>query len=429
MTTVTEDMFTQVLAEIGGAPEFAAAFFKALHLTRAAEQDEKGEYPGMPLYCKVAEVLDHLAGRKVFAFSVVTAKKASFLALDVDEAFPQRLPIIRAVLEAKGLEKAAFITDGSDPGRGKVVITLSKVMFQHSAVALVKSILEECTKDEAFGDPSDITAFPKKFSGGICRIAGCNPKRNGDLEGMYTIYGEPLTSFEQLTPYEVPFETMPITNPSLPYWIGELRARGFYRTRPHDEIRGVICKAAFRYLTHYGNHSQAVAAFTDCLEEIRHNSPSIKKGETTKYELLDPAQASYYIDNAVPLRTQITEWTPITLSPIFSRRGNCKGYQLNANAPVVHLGAMRIYQILVQWSKTKVVSRNNIKIDLATLADIAGFTKMQIHNDLKKAAAQGLVSVVEQGTPHTRDADGNSIKGNASTYAIHSMEEYHTTTI
>lgn len=141
------------------------------------------------------DLYDHLFCRITLAVSCVNENGSNFLAWDVDESFPARLPSFAKVLRRRDLEKAAVATTGSTPERGKIIVALNKHIPQPFSIKLAKEILAEAMADPNFGEvkPSKLTPFPTEGDGSYCRIGGskyggplARPDRFIDLNGHPT---------------------------------------------------------------------------------------------------------------------------------------------------------------------------------------------------------------------------------------------------
>src|ERR1035438_9088968 len=175
-------------------PDFEDAFidrlYKLLHVTRGSEQQGK-QYPGrMPVH--QTHFAQHVRGQVTIAFNVIhKRRKANFIAFDIDSDFDTRLDILSNVLERMGLSKATFATNGSKPGKGKVIITLSRPMPRVQADKLRDEMIEkaglaglQCTKE------NKVDVFPTSGEGGLLRILGRNKHRNGPVETPLNLRGE-----------------------------------------------------------------------------------------------------------------------------------------------------------------------------------------------------------------------------------------------
>ncbi len=190
------------------SPErFAAEYAKLLHLggARAVRQNERGGYAGPRQRLCQDDVRRHLAGEISLAFAVVEAKTARTIVVDVDAAFETVLPVLRArAVEVGGsdLVDAAFITNGSSAGRGKLVISLAAPVPRDDARRLgldLRARVRQSEPGRALAT-SDVSVFPQNQSGGVVRVLGRNIARDGALEQAFTLDGEPLSTFERLRP-------------------------------------------------------------------------------------------------------------------------------------------------------------------------------------------------------------------------------------
>lgn len=182
--------------------DFIALIRKLLHLREGRLQTASGGY-SIPIRCiSDADLLDHLNGSKAIAFSVCilfkhSRQKAGFLGIDIDQKFSERLPFYAVALDRLKLSRAAFATSGSDPGRGKVLITLKDFIdadvarflieeIHRVAVAISENTLPKTPKD------GDLELYPKGGQGGLLRVLGRNAFRNGPVESMFGLDGSSI---------------------------------------------------------------------------------------------------------------------------------------------------------------------------------------------------------------------------------------------
>lgn len=117
---------------------------------RAKPQDRNGY--SWPTRISGPDFEDHLYGGKVLAVACVSANGSNFLGFDCDEHMVRRLPIFARVLRTRGLAEVAFVTNGSTPSRGKVIITLANHLPHTFAVEFVQGIKGELISEPDFGE-------------------------------------------------------------------------------------------------------------------------------------------------------------------------------------------------------------------------------------------------------------------------------------
>src|ERR1700729_2512960 len=151
-----------------------ALFWKLLHLhrTKVVPQGSDGSYRGKRAPLTLSDVGRHLAGEIVLAFSPVVGSKGLFAALDLDANFPILLPTIRELVSKAGgdeLYRACFLTNGSDAGRGKIVICFTEPVALRDARWLVQQLRRRIRASEAGQclELKALSAFPQENSGGL----------------------------------------------------------------------------------------------------------------------------------------------------------------------------------------------------------------------------------------------------------------------
>jgi hypothetical protein len=174
---------------------FAKNIYSLLQCPRHARPSELHDAWGKGLRITCDDFEDHLFGGVTLAVEVACDFKANFLAWDCDEDFPRRLSIYTKALARRGLDKAAFVTNGSTPERGKVVVTLAERIPQDYAVTLTKEIAAEVTADPDFGVslPSKLTTFPSNGKS-FCRILGRKYPDPKPFERLFNLQGLPMKS-------------------------------------------------------------------------------------------------------------------------------------------------------------------------------------------------------------------------------------------
>jgi len=160
-----------------------------------------------------ADFRKHMTGVKTLAVSCLRLRKALFIAFDIDARFNERLCVIKGVLEQRGIASAAFAIEGTDAGRGKIVLAFKEPIPQAQAVTLANDILREAQADLFFGASNgDVTVFPNrgKPAGNTVRLFGINPRRgSGELtEAAPSLDGE-LSDLWYVTPADIGAEAAP----------------------------------------------------------------------------------------------------------------------------------------------------------------------------------------------------------------------------
>ena len=66
--------------------------------------------------------------------------RSRFLAIEIDERFGEKLPYLAEYLELRGFAAAAIVTNGSDSGRGKILVFVAKPYGARTLHQLVREI-------------------------------------------------------------------------------------------------------------------------------------------------------------------------------------------------------------------------------------------------------------------------------------------------
>lgn len=167
----------------GSEKGFIKRYYTLLHVTRGAFQEVGGAYKKR-LPISQDDIARHLRGDTTIALCCVNRKRASLIGIDVDASFPMRLVVLEDVLREVGLDRATFVTPGSDPGRGKIVICIDRPVPQSLAMSVAKIVHRKAVADPKFGvvGKDEVDSYPIGGEGGLFRVLGRNPKRNGSLE-------------------------------------------------------------------------------------------------------------------------------------------------------------------------------------------------------------------------------------------------------
>jgi hypothetical protein len=165
-----------------------------------------GAYPGYSGALTIEQVANHLAGIKTLGFNAADGEgRSRFLAIDNDERFPARLPLIATALSKRGLEAASICTSGSGPERGKVFTIFDRPRSAAGLRRLCEQILAEAQiAGPGWGihRPQYVSIYPQGGDGGIVRIGGRNrrPDRNAtSIDVTFGINGE-LRDFSEVVP-------------------------------------------------------------------------------------------------------------------------------------------------------------------------------------------------------------------------------------
>jgi len=171
---------------------------------------------GKATLLRFSKLLAHLSGKATIGFYTCESNGyANLLAWDIDERFTEvRAEVIRS-LKRRKWGRGSFLTTGSDPGRGKVILCINPRIPQAVANRIAREIYDEVVA--AFADtlcPLRLTSPHKKFeyrpsegTGGILRIMGRKLRLDGSdapLEQALDLNGDP-SDLKYVKPVTIPY--------------------------------------------------------------------------------------------------------------------------------------------------------------------------------------------------------------------------------
>jgi hypothetical protein len=167
------------------------------------QEHEPYGYPAVPHPLGLGEIADHFAGNSAIGFSLVQSNGENrIVGIDIDERFEDRLAVVRDVIckrdqelaerrrerdrrrrgEGKppirgesSFEACTFCTNGSQPGRGKVLIAFAKPRSRSAMANFIAGLVTEARLDSRWGPetPQSIEHWP------MTGVAACKPLRIG----------------------------------------------------------------------------------------------------------------------------------------------------------------------------------------------------------------------------------------------------------
>jgi hypothetical protein len=355
----------------------AEEIWRALHLDKArATLQLNGSYQGRPAPPTINEVQRHLDGSITLAFSACRYDSALFASLDIDARFHDLLPVIRTIVAALGgesLSHAIFCTNGSDDGRGKIIITFAEPVAADAArkfILLLRRRVRGSEIARALLD-TQLSAFPQKKSGGLVRILGRNAGRGGRVETPFSLDGEPgLSYLRPLAPTKLTEILAPLSVSVAPWaqryiemaWV---RAEG---TQAHFGHMVALAREASRVHGRFSNFA-IYDAWIDC---VKANSPelgrpSLRNGDTRN--VLDHSRQRAW-DYAMehPL-----SWKPLSLH---LRKG-------------VPRGVVLVYRALLCFVNQKGLPRDCFAIDYERIAELLDTSKSTAYRWIERALEIG----------------------------------------
>jgi hypothetical protein len=156
---------------------------------------------------------------------VVEDGRALFVAVDVDDGFERRRPVLAEILASDGVLGGAFATGGSTTERGKVVVTFAADArpSQAQAQEYVATVIDRARRDRRWGRESRTlrtSTFPHRGSGGQLRVLGRNrrPDRAAASPDVPLTLGGMLNDLSGVVPVtagDIIGATIPVAAPML----------------------------------------------------------------------------------------------------------------------------------------------------------------------------------------------------------------------
>jgi len=372
---------------------FAAELWGLLHLDRAkAKTQSNGRYGRLHAFT-FADLERHLAGEITLAFSVLSGQCALFALFDVDALFREVMPAIRAAVAAIGgerLAEAMFCTDGSDAGRGKVVVTFVEPVASSDARRLMRRLCDRVRASEAAQslERRHVTTFPLEKSGGVARVLGRNPSRAGSIETAFSLDGElGLSHVRPLAPKRLA-EIVAAIPATIAAWAKrriELPWTAIEGTQKHYRWMVALAREAIRIF----GQARGRRHYDDWLDRVRANSP----------ELADPSRETKdprnVLDHARERAWEFAckepnSWEPLRLH---IRKG-------------MPQGVVRAYNELVAFVRRNGLRPRCFGIDYERMAVLFGSSKSTAHRWIQRAVEYGVLVILDPGARRTRGTRG-----------------------
>lgn len=370
-----------------------AELWRLLHLERAkAKTQSNGRYSRRhALTCDDLE--RHLAGEITLAFTVLCCQRALFAVLDVDALFPELLSVIRtAVLAIAGgeLSAAIFCTNGSDAGRGKVIVTFTELVAASDARKLIRHLCRRVRASEPAQDlqRSALCAYPQEKSGGVVRVLGRNVSRCGPVECAFSLDGEPgLSHMRPLTPAKLA-GMVATSMPELRIWAQRLLETPWTRAEGTHRHFGHLVALARESIRIYGR-TRGSRFYNASVDRIKANSPELSlPSQKTKDQrnVLDHArERAWELASKKP-----SSWDAPELS---MRKGMPRGVARLCNA-------------LVSFVREKGLRPSCFGIDYERIAVLIDSSKSTAYRWVQRAEEYGIVVIHDRGSKHTKGVPG-----------------------
>jgi len=336
----------------------------------------------------------HVRGDETFAIQCVTRvrKLALFVAIDVDAEFEVGvLPLVRELFAQIGgdeLLTASFTTDGSEFGRGKVIVTFAQPIPQHDARAFAAHV-EHRIRSSEIGrilEQRQLDAFPKWQSGGDVRVLGRNAKRSGPMESAFTMDGELSPLLEHLRPLTLEAFTNLRIEIEIPPFVRRLLDDPWVRTETTATHYGRMVRFAAEASRLYGD-ARGRSVYDRWLETVRFNSPELAMPSLKtrdKRNVLDTGRESAWRKGSTASPT----WVPLGVAGL---------------KPATR----RLYLALVGFVERNGLQPHAFAVDYVVIAQLVAIkNKSRAYRTVVKAEKAGLLVRHDRGRPLVRGARG-----------------------
>jgi hypothetical protein len=372
----------------------AAELWSLLHLDRAkAVAQSNGRYKGRRIALAYEDLERHLAGDLTLGFTVLCHRQALFAVLDVDALFQHLLPVIRVAVLAMGgedLRAAIFCTNGSDEGRGKIILTFTETVGASEARKLAQNLCRRVRASEP-AQPLErhhLSAYPQEKSGGVVRVLGRNAARAGPIERPFSLDGElGLEYVRPITAAKVAQIIARIGDNIAP-WAKRRIETAWMRLEGTDKHFGHMVALAREAIRIHGR-ARGGRVYNEWLDRIKANSPELSlPSPKTKDQrnVIDHARKGAW---ELAIRRP-NSWEPLDLQV---RKGTPRG-------------VLRLYNALVSYVREKGLRPECFGIDYERIAFLIDSSKSTAHRWVQCAAETGVVVVHDRGTKHTKGAPG-----------------------
>lgn len=388
----------------------AQAYADLLHVVGGVSQDPSGAYPGRPQSLSHEQIRDHLDGTGppialAVGFKTQDQKYwARFAAFDIDQRFEARLAILKEVIKDLDIGSSTFVTPGSGPDKGKIVICFKEPVERKYAWMLLETILLKAHDRDQLVIPDkpadgDLELYPKNGTkeSGRLRILGRNRFRGGPVEQPLSLDGVPL----DLT------AVRPLSSARLRAKVSDryLASLGDYLPKtildlirkPWPRSTRIVVKKISR-LVHYfydrwgiGGHDRYRRALT----EVQRNSPQLNDKSNTG-------------DTRNPVQRELDDMD--------AWGGVLKGHQWVPKA-AKPCAATRVRDQMLAYVRENGLMPSCFFVSYRDLATRLGVVPSAVTKSIRKAEQLGLIAVLVRGSKSSF-LSGKVVHGRANLYAL-----------
>jgi hypothetical protein len=346
-----------------------------------------GGYHDKPRRLDRLQIVQHFAGEITLAIECAAHGRAYFVAWDIDERVEARIPILQRVLERRGLFDA-IATNGSDPGRGKVLL-FTEVLQRDAAASFAQEVLDEARREPAWGTEGlkKSESRPTHGRGGLLRIGGRNAGRGGPLERFWKIATGEVITLSQIEPTRL--KLAPVTQSvepprSHPKWLRDWLEHGV--TRPPDGSKGItrILRRVGLYAYNVGRGEEGYRAFC---AQIAAQSPWMTA----------PSVSTKDARGALREDTLRNVWASL---PHYAARPPMGGCSVALDT--LSEKQKRVLRVLREAQKVRDLHPAGFALSYRELATHTGLDAKTVHRLAAQLVAMNLLVIVDRGTQGTR---------------------------
>ena len=363
-------------------------------------QNAAGKYAGRAQRLDMETLAAHFRGEISVAIRCADGDSSKFLSWDLDERAAERAHALRDVLRRHDLLKHAIFTEGSDPGRGKVIVFHRRAP-QERASELAADIMTQAAMLSPWGistRPGAAQSKPESGAGGLVRIGGRNRGRNGPIERIISLEtGEPIAlSQVEIADLDLrPMGPQPVAMPRLAPYVSKLLTNGLpWPPGGNAAVRPILMRLAF----HAVRTGRGRATFTSWIDEIRKH-PNTLSGRSPKSGDIRSPLTINSLDAvwAAAVRKSPT----VTLHRPGGRSPRCNVTPPSVDGPHVNEETAFV-TVLRSWVATKDLHPDAFACSYREIARVIGASPRQTHRIAARCIAKGLVILVDRGTQGER---------------------------
>lgn len=365
-------------------------------------QNATGKYVGRPRRLDESTLAAHFRGEISVAIRCADGDFARFISWDLDERMTERARALRTVLARHDLLRHAILTEGSDAGRGKVVVFVRRAP-QERAADLAADIMAQAAVEPSWGistRPGTAQSKPEAGAGGLVRIGGRNIGRNGPLERVVSLEtGEAVAlSQVEIANLDLRRAPQPVALPRVPAYVAARLENGLpWPARGNAAVRPILMKIAL----HAARTGRGKGVFVEWMAQIRRH-PATLAGASPKTS-----------DERSPLDSQSINsvWAAAEKKYRSADRATLHRPGGTTSPDVMWhptsfsdlpTGEAEVEKALREWVRSKDLHPAAFACSYREIARILGWEPKAVHRIAKRLVLRGFVVIIDRGTQGER---------------------------